>query len=243
VFTTADRDRARELVLDFARADERVVGAMVTGSGAIGEDDRWSDVDLFLGVSDDGVMADLTRVVYAELDAVHHWDLPFREAVYRVFLLANGLEVDVAFAPPHAFGAHSPRFQVVFGEVVEQEPVARPEVDDLAGHAWHHLLHARLCIERGRLWQAEHWISAARDVVITLACLRSGLRTAYAKGAHELPPEAAGPLEEALVRSLEPDELRRALGVATDRFLAELAEADPALAERLAGPLGELSSS
>jgi hypothetical protein len=243
VFTPADRERARGFVLDFARADERVIGAMVTGSGAVGEDDRWSDVDLFLGVSDDGVMADLTRLVYGELGAVHHWDLPFREATYRVFLLANGLEVDVAFAPPHAFGAHSPRFRVVFGEAVEQDSVPPPALDDLAGHGWHHLLHARTSIERGRLWQAEHWISAARDLVITLACLRLGQRTAYAKGAHTLPPEVTAPLEGALVRSLDPDELRRALGVATERFLAELAEAEPELAERLAGPLGDLSSS
>ena len=40
-----------------------------------------------------------------------------------------------------------------------------------AGLGWHHVLHARSCIERGKVWQAEYWISAVRDYTITLACL------------------------------------------------------------------------
>ena len=59
-----------------------------------------------------------------------------------------------------------------------------------AGRVWHHALHARACIERGRHWQAAApWISALRDQVLTLACLRpSGYPASYAGGAHLLPP-------------------------------------------------------
>ncbi len=35
--------------------------------------------------------------------------------------------------------------------------------------AWHHALHARASIGRGRLWQAEYWIGAVRDLVLALA--------------------------------------------------------------------------
>jgi hypothetical protein len=39
----------------------------------------------------------------------------------------------------------------------------------LVGYTWHHIRHARACIDRGRSWQAEHWISGIRDNVLTLA--------------------------------------------------------------------------
>lgn len=68
--------------------------------------------------------------------------------------------------------------------------------------AWHHALHAGICTERGRWWQAEYWISATRDLVITLACLRLGYPAHYAKGAHLLPDDLTAPLEATLIRSL-----------------------------------------
>ena len=50
------------------------------------------------------------------------------------------------------------------------------------------------------------------------------------------------PLAEALVRSLDAPELRRALAVATTRFLSELEAADPALSGRLKPPLLEFGA-
>jgi hypothetical protein len=88
-----------------------------------------------------------------------------------------------------------------------------PSHDHLIGLAWHHALHARVCIERRRWWQAEYWISAVRDQVIALACVRLGHPASYAKGAHLLPSRVTAPLAAALVRSLDEAELRRALDV------------------------------
>jgi hypothetical protein len=47
--------------------------------------------------------------------------------------------------------------------------------EDLFGYAVHHLLRARFCIERGRLLQAEYWVSSARDYALNLACLMRGI--------------------------------------------------------------------
>jgi len=82
------------------------------------------------------------------------------------------------------------------------------------GLSWHHTLHARVCIERDRPWQAEYWISGLRDHALTLACLRLGLPAAYAKGADAVPREVTAGLEAALVRSLAKDDLWRALEIA-----------------------------
>jgi hypothetical protein len=113
---------------------------------------------------------------------------------------------------------------------VERPPGGRADPGNLIGLAWHHALHVRVCIERRRWWQAEHWIGAVRAQVIALACLRLGHPTSYAKEAHLLPAQLTAPLEATLVRSLDEAELRRALASAVAALTAELDRTDPALA-------------
>jgi hypothetical protein len=103
-------------------------------------------------------------------------------------------------------------------------------------------LHAYVCTQRGRWWQAEHWISGVRDHVLALAALRLGHPTSYAKGAHLLPAEVTAPLTAALVRSLDVAELQRALAAAVDALVDELRRCDPRLADRLAPTLQRLAA-
>lgn len=243
LFTEGERERLRARLLDRARDDPRISGAAITGSTAGGKVDRWSDIDLFFGVASPhaplDVLGDWSRFVYDELGALHHFDLQAGTATYRAFLLPDCLEIDLAFTPESSFGATSSTFQVVFGEAVER-PVPAPNRDHLLGLAWHHVLHARISIERGKPWQAEYWISALRDHVFELACLRLGLPAAHAKGVDMLPAELTKPYEDALVGSLDPKELWRALGTATALLLAEACGVDAGLAERLHEPLRAL---
>jgi hypothetical protein len=122
----------------------------------------------------DEALARWTRRLYDDFAALHHWDLWSRATVYRVFLLPGWLEVDIAFAPATEFGPLGPHWRTVFGEVVDLAPAAAPSAANPAGLAWHHALHARVCIERHRHWQAEHWIGALRTQVFAMACLRMG---------------------------------------------------------------------
>jgi len=155
-----------------------------------------------------------TAKLYRDFGALHHWDLPAGAIIYRVFLLPGWLEADIAFMPAAEFGP--------------------------AGRAWHHALHARTCIERGKLWQAEYWVSGLRDLVLALACARLGHPVSYGKGAHLLPAEVTDPLRDALVTALEPAELRRALAAAASALDHELDRTDQALASRLHPLLSEL---
>jgi hypothetical protein len=244
VFSVEERDAVRARLLELAGADPAVLGAAVTGSHATGDADRWSDVDLALGI--DGPLGEAmrrwTRHLYDEFAALHHWDLPSGPSVYRVYLLPGCLEVDLAFTPASEFGPRGPRWRTVFGTAAPPAPQPPAGHDGLAGHAWHHLLHARMSIERRRWWQAEHWISGVRDQVIALACLRLGHPTGYAKGAHLLPAEVTDAVEPALVRAVGEEELRRALAAATVALAAELTRTDPGLAARLGATLAELGA-
>jgi predicted nucleotidyltransferase len=245
VFTAEERGAVRERVLALARAEPRIMGAALTGSVVAGAEDRWSDVDIFLGVAEgfevEDVLDGITSRIAEELDPVHHWDLRASPAVYRVFLLPSCLQVDVAVTPAADFGARSPRFRAVFGEPITREPNPLPTFDELAGRGWLDVSHANAAIERGQPWRAEYHVSSLRDMTLALACLRLGETPYYAKGVDRLPADVTAPLADTLVSSVGAPELRRALRAATAVFLHEVHAAEPAVADRLEGPVLELA--
>ena len=225
MFSVEDRNRIRDRVLQLADSDARVVAAAVVGSLALGEGDRWSDLDLTFAVADDQSLLDVlegwTRILIEEFDAAHLFDLPSGASIYRVFLLPDCLQFDLSFTPASKFGASGPKFKLLFGNSVEKPYPQPPSAHELFGYAVHHALRARFCIERGRYWQAEYWISGTRDYALSLACRRRGLGAYHGRGFDDLPPEVRDSFRGALVTSLERDELLRALGYAIERLLRE----------------------
>lgn len=99
-----------------------------------------------------------------------------------------------------------------------------PDPHELFGYAVHHALRARFCIERGRYWQAEYWVSGVRDYALSLACRARGLPTSHGRGFDKLPDDVRDGFADALVLSLERDELLRALGSAIAGLLREASE-------------------
>jgi predicted nucleotidyltransferase len=239
MFSAEEREALRERLLEWARGDGRITGAAVTGSGAAGRQDEWSDIDLYFGVdgtTPDDVLDGWTERVQRELDAIRLFDIRAGRAIYRVFLLPSGLEVDLAFAPADEFAGAAATFRAVFGTPVERQattPEPAAQAAHLVGLCCHHALHARACIERGKLWQAEHVIHVTRDHVVELACLRHRLQSYFGREIDRLPADVTTPLEAALPTALAPDELRRALAATTVALRTELRHASPALAPRL----------
>jgi len=246
VFTAEDRERLRDELVLGARGDVRISAAALIGSSARGREDRWSDIDLALGLDSDAhrttTIADWTDRMYGEHAAVHHLDVTRGETLYRVFLLSSTLQVDVSFWAPSDFGAIGPAFRLLFGTAATLRIAAAPSAVELIGMGWLYALHARSSIARGRVWQAEYMISAMRDQVLALACLHHGVPAVQGRGIDNLPPEATAAVAPGLVRSLEIPELRRAFGAITQALLVETERADPGLADRLTGPLRELAS-
>ena len=228
MFSIRDRDRVRESVLQMASADRRVVAGAVVGSMALNQGDRWSDLDLTFAVADElpvfAVLEDWTRSLVDEFKAVPLFDLSSGASIYRVFLLPGCLQFDLSFTPASKFGATGPKFKLIFGSAMEKPYNQPPSAQELFGYAVHHALRARFCIERGRYWQAEYWISGVRDYALSLACLRRSLPAIQGRGFDALPPDISDQFRLALVTSLERDELLRALGCAIEGLLGEMEE-------------------
>jgi hypothetical protein len=130
---------------------------------------------------------------------------------------------------------------LLFGSAVTTTHAPLPSTEELFGLAVHHAVRARVCIERGRWWQAEYWISGVRDQALGLACRRRGLDGRHGRGFDQLPAEALDDLSDALVRSLDREELLRALSSAVAGLLRESTEVRAAAA-KVEAQLRELSS-
>ena len=245
MFTPDDRAALRDTLIDAARGDARISGVALTGSASMDAEDRWSDIDLAFGVAtgaDRGALiADWTERMYGAHEAVHHMDVMAGAALFRVFFLRNTLQVDLAFWPESEFGAIAPTFRLVSGRARERPAFLNPSAESLIGMAWLHALHARSSIARGKVWQAEYMISGMRDHVLALACVRYDVPAAQGRGMDMLPAEVTDPVTAALVRSLDPAELRRAFARACELLLVEIESVDAELARRLAAPMRELA--
>lgn len=241
MFTVEQRDALREHVLQLAHEDERIVAGAAVGSLAVDGGDSFSDLDLTFAVADHvptgDVLEDWTRKLVAERNAVHLVDLERGPTIYRVFLLPDGLQFDLSMTPAAQFRPAGPRFRLLFGETGEAQFPTPPAAGDLFGWGVIYALHARACIERGRVWQAEHYVGAVRDHAMALACLREGLPAVQARGYDDLSAESLARFDATHVGALEPDDLRVALAASVVALIhegaeAELAHAD-AVAERL----------
>jgi hypothetical protein len=255
VFTVEQRDALVERVLGLGEEDERVAAGAVVGSLAVDARDRFSDVDLTFGVADRAQVADVlddwTRLLIDELDAVPLVDLQRGPTTYRVFLLPDTLQLDLSMTPASRFRPAGPRFRLVFGGTASDDPEGPPQPvagdlfistpavpGDIFGWGVIYALHSRACIERGRVWQAEHYVGAVRDHALALACLREGVTAAQARGYDDLSAETLDRSKGSHIGSLEPQALRAALAASVAALTREGTEADlphaPVVALRLA---------
>jgi hypothetical protein len=230
VFTVEQRDALRDHVLRRAEEDKRVVAGAAIGSLALGGGDRFSDLDLTFAVVDDvpvaEVLEDWTRTLVAEREAVPLTDLERGPTIYRVFLLPDALQFDLSLTPAEAFRPAGPRWRTLFGETAEGETsAAPPNPTELFGWGVIYALHSRSCIERGRLWQAEHYVGAVRDHALALACLREGLPAVQARGYDDLAPGTLARFAETHIDALEPAPLGAALAASVRGLLREGEEA------------------
>jgi hypothetical protein len=257
VFTVEQRDALRERVLRLAQEDERIVAGAAVGSLAVDGGDRFSDLDLTFGVAEHvrvaDVLADWTHMLMDELAAVQLAALERGPTTYRVFLLPDLLQLDLSMTPVAQFRPAGPGFRLLFGETAaggSKAPAPLVAGDlflptpavagDIFGWGVIYAVYARTCIERGRVWQAEHYVGAVRDHALSLACLREGLPAVQARGYDDLSAETLVRFRDAHTCTVEPGALRVALAGSVLALMREGAQARLLHADVIAERLAEL---
>lgn len=237
MFTEADRTEILARLVDHARADPALCAAALVGSGARRTTDRWSDIDLAVGLIRDADPLTVANAWRAHLASEHalvdHLDVWSGAALYRVFLLADSLQIDVSFWPAGQFGSNGEPFELLFGEANDPTGSDGSAAREVIGWAWLQALHARSAIARNHPWQAMQMLDGLRDRVITLACLRHGAPAHQGRGVDQLPVNLLSQIADTLVAAPESDRLAAAFGDLVDLLAREVEDVDPSLAVSL----------
>jgi predicted nucleotidyltransferase len=253
LFTPEEREETVKRVSRALSDDSRVEGVVVVGSLAH-QADRWSDIDLEVVVGDyqelATVTADWVGRLYELLPVVHHFETAFGGTLVCGFLLENLLEVDLAFERTGEFSIWGPARGCSTARAALRTPPMRPLKGSPSrrigrakrgSHGTTSCTPAPPC-DAAAPWQGLWYLERIRNRTLKLAQERRGFYAESFDYVDDLPLEELRPLEDALVFSLDDSvSLLGAIEVATRAFLAELAHDEPALADRLEGPLLEFA--
>jgi hypothetical protein len=255
LFTPYERQHTLDRLLAALETDPRITGVIIVGSGAVGFEDGYSDIDLAVVV---GAAEDLTPVfrewkgrVEELFNVLHYFETIYGPRSFlHGFLLQGFLEVDMGFVCLADLSAKRARWKVAFdrsGEIKdimrsswEQRP--RPDVQALylkrLNSIWYYITHTAIALERGRPWMALCHLEEIRNRAIELAGLREGLEIKHFRQADQMP---AGLLDELgqTLSSAASDDVARALGAATTCFFRQAKELDQVLGLDVAGELEE----
>lgn len=245
MFTTAQRSQLRDDLIAAAHNDPCITAAALVGSAAADREDAWSDIDLALRLAPAldpvDVVGSWTSALYDVHGAVAHVDLWSGPTLYRVFLLATSLQVDLSLWPHGEFAAlGGGPFRLLFGETNDPPPTGIRSPEAVIGMAWLHALHARSSIARGRGLQSVYMLNGLREQVISLACIRHGASPDQGRGVDQLPDALKQQITNTLIGSTHVDELRRCFGLLADSLTAEVEVVDPSRVESLQPVLQEL---
>jgi|DewCreStandDraft_4_1066084.scaffolds.fasta_scaffold06137_11 predicted nucleotidyltransferase len=213
MFTTEYREDVRNKILEEAKHDSRIVSAAIVGSYAQYKQDQFSDIDIMFGVSKLHTVSELlqswTEYIVQEFSAVMLLDVQRGTTIYRVFMLPGCLQVDISFSPEKDFGAIGEHFKLLYGKQYEKPQSKKQTSEELFGWIIHHLVRAKFCVKRNRLWQAEFWLSEARDYALKIACIANNLNSDYARGFDDLPKEILGLFKNTMVKEVNKTEILR----------------------------------
>jgi hypothetical protein len=245
IFTPDEREQLRAELVSAARNDSNIAAAAHTGSASSSRLDRWSDIDLALSLKPAAtyarVVAEWTERMYQKHSAVAHVDVMRGTTLFRVFLLKNTLQVDIAFWRAEDFGAIGANFHLIFGEANAPQLSPPPNANSLIGMAWLYALHVRSSLARGRVLQAEYMLSGMRNHVLELTCIRCGVIPQQGRGLDDLPASERATAATCLPQSLAPAALQRAFQNTMKALLDEIRLRSDDTERKLAGVLQEMA--
>lgn len=226
MFNVDAREELRARLVEAARRDPEIDAAAVLGSAARGTEDRWSDIDLALrvtaGVELSSVADRWTERLRQEQVVIDQLDVQASGGLYRVFLLAPTLQVDLSFWSHGQFVTGGAPVRLLFGEADDTtDPGAGENAMDHLRMTWLYALHVRSAVARGRSWQAVWMLESMRNGLISMYCLRYGLPAHEGRGVDALPSSIRAGLLDTLVTKTDPADLRATFRLLVTMLLAE----------------------
>ena len=225
-------------ILNALKKDGRIGGVVLVGSGAVGFQDEYSDIDLSVVVGNRGnieaVFQEWGEKFRQELPLAGHFETRYAaDNLLWGFFLDNYLEIDMGFLCLDNLTARSNRWKVIFDRtgridsILQKSWESRPPVDVKRAYlenfkgVWHYITHVAILAERGQLLRAVHYLEELRNDTVEIAGLRLGLRADNFRDVDRFPAAFRKRLEKILVARADEDEILRALKAATVLFFDE----------------------
>lgn len=252
-FTPESRQETLKRILAALEEDERIIGVLIVGSGAVGFDDDLSDIDLSIVASDEDaepVFRDWRARFEDLLPIIDCGEVVYGPGSYLYVILLDGfLEFDAGFMAIGKLSAKRERWRVAFDRsgriegimhrtwAERRKPDLGTEYHRRADGIWHIIMHVGQALMRSHLVRGLHYLETIRTRTIELACIRMDLDAGDYRQVHQLPSELIDRLQATLPASIGDVELLRACETAIDCFFAEAREWDGMLDTDIADTL------
>lgn len=215
MYSIQDRNYVQNLIIELSKNDTRITDCAIVGSESVGENDKFSDIDLTFGVKNDinisQILNEWNDLMSERFDANVLFDLPYEESIYRVYLLPNALQVDLSFTPHKNFGAITTRFKLLFGQSSEREQKRPPELPNVFGYCVLYALKSRCSTERKKYRQSFHYLNELRNNLMILKCLTLKTNPFDGRSYDELPISFLNKIKRTLAKDVKQSDLNNSL--------------------------------
>lgn len=254
LFSPQEREEILNRLLSAFKADSRIAGVLVVGSGAVDFDDCYSDIDLSVVATKEKDVLPVYQEWRARIEkllpVIHCCEVIYGPNSYLYAFLLNGfLELDTGFVCLGNLVAKRQRWKIAFDRSGRIEDIMRSswekksEVDAKAGYLnridgiWHYIIHVPVALKRGQPWMALHYLEIIRNRAVELAGLRHRLETKNFRHVDRMPKEFLIELQRSLVSTVDHTAIMNALRVATTCFFHQARALDQMLGLNVAGHL------
>lgn len=254
LFSSEERQEVPDRILIALRTDDRIAGVLIVGSGAIGFEDSYSDIDLSVVVAAEKDVFPVFREWKEQIEnlfpVIHCFETTYGLNNYLYgFLLDGFLELDIGFLCLANLFAKRERWNIAFDRSGKIENIMlsswenRPHPDIQADYfsrinsIWHYITHVVIALKRSQPWKALHYLEVIRNRTVELAGLRNGLETRHFRQVDQMPDEFLVELQKTLVSSTNTAEIMRALKATTTCFFREARGLDKMLGCNVASDL------
>jgi predicted nucleotidyltransferase len=226
IYDTKYRENVLKGFTKALKGDKRVIGAILVGSGAIGFNDRYSDLDIAILINDETQIEKIYTDWWETVPKLFPVIEAFKEPPKHVlgFLLDRFLELDISFQGKTELFERRPNWKILFDRkgVIPGLMVKRtkPPTDEQASQekrmrdSWYYITHAIISIQRNQLFKALFFIQYLRDETILMAGLSRGMATStlsYNRETDLLPLDVKTKLIDTYPNRIESTELLRVL--------------------------------
>lgn len=242
IFSVRDRQTVYEYILEVAKECSKVVALCQVGSGAIGYNDKYSDLDYVIALDSDDSMLEVMDYIKRKL--VEKYKIAYfaqnESRHLQAFVLSNLLEIDIGYGYYEYAAALKPEFKVLFDHsgVVEKKMIEsrewmdnnifsdkyKKDIEAACDSVWTRMMHAAVAIHRNNPFRAIGELEAIRKTYIELLCDRHRLESNFNREVDKLSDDEKNAVMSTLVKDYGTDGLWTSLFKLTSLIYKELEE-------------------